>query len=34
MIKVNDDVNIEYQGVKSIGRVVSIYNNGENLNIK
>lgn len=32
--KVNDEVNIEYEGVKSIGNVVRIYNNGETLNVK
>ncbi|AQR96130.1 hypothetical protein [Clostridium saccharoperbutylacetonicum] len=32
--KVNDDVNIEYEGIKSIGKVVRIYKNGETLNIK
>jgi len=30
--KVDDKVNIEYQGIKSIGKVVRIYNNGETLN--
>ena len=32
--EVDDKVNIEYQGTKSIGKVVSIYNNGETLNVK
>lgn len=32
--KVNDEVNIEYQGIKAIGKVVRIYNNGETLNVK
>lgn len=32
--KVNDEVNIEYKGVKSIGKIVRIYNNGETLNVK
>jgi len=31
--KVDDKVNIEYQGTKSIGKIVSIYNNGETLNV-
>ena len=31
--KVYDKVAIEYQGIKSIGRVVRIYNNGETLNV-
>ena len=31
--KVDDKVNIEYQGTKSIGKVVRIYNNGETLNV-
>lgn len=32
--KVDDEVNIEYHGVKAIGKVVRIYNNGETLNVK
>ncbi|NOW31139.1 hypothetical protein [Clostridium beijerinckii] len=32
--KVNDEVNIEYQGIKVMGKVVRIYNNGETLNVK
>ena len=32
--KVDDVVNIEYQGAKSIGKVVRIYNNGETVNVK
>ncbi len=32
--KVDDEVNIEYQGIKAIGKVVRIYNNGETLNVK
>jgi len=32
-LKVDDKVNIEYQGTKSIGKIVSIYNNGETLNV-
>jgi len=32
--KVDEDVNIEYQGIKAIGKVVRIYNNGETLNVK
>ena len=31
--KVDDKVNIEYQGIKSIGKVVRIYNNGETLKV-
>ena len=31
--KVDDKVSIEYQGIKSIGKVVRIYNNGETLNV-
>ena len=31
--KVDDKVKIEYQGIKSIGKIVSIYNNGETLNV-
>ena len=31
---INDKVNIEYQGIKSIGKIVKIYNNGETLNVK
>ena len=31
--KLDDKVNIEYQGIKSIGKVVRIYNNGETLNV-
>lgn len=31
---INDKVNIEYCGIKSIGKVVRIYNNGETLNVK
>lgn len=31
--KVDDKVNIEYQGTKSIGKVVRIYNSGETLNV-
>ena len=31
--KVDDKVNIEYQGIKTIGKVVRIYNNGETLNV-
>ncbi|MFW2491425.1 hypothetical protein ACN077_23140 [Clostridium chromiireducens] len=31
--KVGDEVNIEYQGVKAMGRVVRVYNNGETLNV-
>ncbi len=31
--KVDDKVNIEYQGTKSIGKIVRIYNNGETLNV-
>ena len=30
----DEEVNIEYQGIKAIGKVVSIYNNGETLNVK
>ena len=29
--KADDKVNIEYKGIKAIGKVVRIYNNGENL---
>ena len=32
--KVDDKVNIEYQGIKSIEKIVRIYNNGETLNVK
>ncbi|OVE70016.1 hypothetical protein CCS79_03125 [Clostridium diolis] len=32
--KVDDEVAIEYQGIKAIGKVVRIYNNGETLNVK
>ncbi|PSM55406.1 MULTISPECIES: hypothetical protein [Clostridium] len=32
--KVDDEVAIEYQGIKAIGNVVRIYNNGETLNVK
>lgn len=32
--KLNDKVNIEYQGIKAIGKVVRIYNNGETLNVE
>lgn len=32
--EVDEEVNIEYQGIKVIGKVVSIYNNGETLNVK
>lgn len=32
--KVDDEVVIEYQGVKAIGKVVRIYNNGETLNVQ
>ena len=32
--KVDDKVSIEYQGAKSIGKVVRIYNKGETLNVK
>ena len=32
--KLNDKVNIEYQGIKTIGKVVRIYNNGETLNVE
>ena len=32
--KVDDKVSIEYQGIKSIGKVVRIYNKGETLNVK
>ncbi|WP_271814846.1 hypothetical protein [Clostridium beijerinckii] len=32
--KVDDEVNIEYQGIKAIGKVVRIYNNRETLNVK
>lgn len=32
--KVDDDVSIKYQGIKSIGKIVRIYNNGETLNVK
>ena len=31
--KVDDKVKIEYQGIKSIGKIVRIYNNGETLNV-
>jgi len=31
---VDDKVNIEYQGTKSIGKVMRIYNNGETLTVK
>jgi hypothetical protein len=31
---VDDKVNIEYQGIKSIGKVVRIYNNGKTINVK
>ncbi len=31
--KVDDKVKIKYQGIKSIGKVVSVYNNGETLNV-
>ena len=31
--RVDDKVNIEYQGIKSIGKVVRIYNNEETLNV-
>jgi len=32
--KVDDEVNIEYQGIETIGKVVRIYNNRETLNVK
>lgn len=32
--KVDDEVNIEYQGIKAVWKVVRVYNNGETLNIK
>lgn len=32
--KVDDKVNIEYKGIKVIGKVVRIYNNGETLNVE
>lgn len=32
--KVDDEVNIEYQGIKAVGKVVRVYNNGETLNVK
>jgi len=32
--KVDDEVNIEYQGIKAIGKVVRIYNNGETINVR
>jgi len=32
--KVDDDVSIKYQGIESIGKVVSIYNNEETINVK
>ena len=31
--KVDDKVKIEYQGIKSIGKILRIYNNGETLNV-
>lgn len=31
--KVGNKVYIEYQGIKSIGKIVRIYNNGERLNV-
>ncbi|WP_297430180.1 hypothetical protein [Clostridium sp.] len=34
MLKIDDEVNIEYQGIKVIGKVVRIYNNGETLNVE
>ncbi|NMF05226.1 hypothetical protein ACUH7Y_11825 [Clostridium beijerinckii] len=32
--KINDEVNIEYQGIKIVGKVVRLYNNGETVNVK
>jgi hypothetical protein len=32
--KVDDEVNIEYQGIKAVGKVVMVYNNGETVNVK
>jgi len=32
--KVDKEVNIEYQGIKAVGKVVRIYNNRETLNVK
>lgn len=32
--KVDDEVNIEYQGIKAVGKVVRVYNNGETVNVK
>lgn len=31
--QINDSVEIEYQGIKNIGKVVSVYNNGETINV-
>lgn len=31
--KIDDSVEIEYQGIKNIGKVVSVYNNGETINV-
>lgn len=31
--EISDKVQIEYMGVKAIGKVVRIYNNGETLNV-
>ena len=32
--EIDDEVNIEYQGVKTVGKVVRVYNNGETVNVK
>lgn len=32
--KIDDEVNIEYQGIKTVGKVVRVYNNGETVNVK
>lgn len=31
--QINDSVEIEYQGIKNIGKVVRVYNNGETINV-
>lgn len=32
--KIDDEVNIEYQGIKTVVKVVRVYNNGETVNVK
>jgi hypothetical protein len=31
--QINDSVEIEYKGIKNVGKVVSVYNNGETINV-